>query len=208
MKTKVSIKDRVRFGADWIQGTLSMLLLRPLGLLNWLCRGMPMLNSRAGTSMSIDGRYLISWSWKGLIYLIEMGCAGCPPVVTSFVVQPKPWGAHFSKDMQQIIITHGLAKRTILSSSPADGFCRRKFPIIQEWISGECHPRNIVQFISQTSSAYWKFEADPDARTKWGPPDLFPLPPTADIDYDWEEWAAHGSNRYLDIPRDTCGNDG
>lgn len=207
MKLKMSVKNKIRFGIDKAQGTLYMLLLRPLGLLNWFFRGMPMINSRAGTSMSTDGRYLISWSWKGLIYLIEMGCAGCPPVVTSFVVQPKPWGAHFSKDMQQIIITHGTSTRTILSASPAEGFYRRKFPIIQEWISGECHPLNIVQFISQTSSAYWKYESDPNEKINWRSPNPFPLPPT-DLDCDWEEWAGYGTNKYLDIPRDTCGNDG
>jgi len=206
MKLKISIRSKVGFAIDRVQGKFYRLLLRPLGLLHWLFRSCPMLNSRAGTSMSPDGCYLISWSWKGLIYLIEMGYIGAP-VVTSFVVHPKPWGAHFSKDMQQIIITHGLSKRTILSSSPAAGFCRRKFPIVQEWISGEGHPRNIVDFISQTSSAYWKYESDPNAKINWGSPNLFPLPPTADLDYDWEEWAAHGE-RYLDIPREPCGNDG
>jgi len=134
-----------------------------------------------------------------------MGFIG-PPVVTSFVVHPKPWGAHFSKDMQHIIITHSFATRTILSSSPEEGFYRRKFPVVQEWVSGDYPPRNIVDFISHTSSAYWKYESDANAKINWRSPNPFPFPPT-DIDCDWEEWASHGE-RYRDIPRDTCGNDG
>lgn len=138
MKTEMSIKERIPFWIDNIQAALYRLMLRPLGLMNWVFRGMTILNSRAGTSMSMDGCYLISWSWNGLIYLIEMGFVG-PPVVTGFVIHPQPWGAHFSKDMQQITITHGGGEITILSAVPAEGFCRRKFPIIQDWISDVPH---------------------------------------------------------------------
>ncbi|MDO8804007.1 MAG: hypothetical protein Q7R35_06235 [Elusimicrobiota bacterium] len=205
MKLKMSIKDRIHFWIGDIQTALYRLMLRPLGLMNWFFRGMPILNSQAGTSMSPDGCYLISCSWKGLIYLIEMGFIG-PPVVTSFVVHPKPWGAHFSKDMQRIIITHGLG-RTILSASPTEGFSRRKFPIVQEWVSGSYPPRNIIDFISRTSSAYWKYESDPKAKSGWKSPNPFPLPPQTELDCNWEHWVSHGE-RFLDIPHDTCEADG
>lgn len=163
-------------------------------------------------SISTDGRYLISWSWKGLIYLITLRDL-CPPVVVSFNFDPecriKPWAVRFSKDMQQIIIFHGNDSKTLLSAVPAEGFRRRQFPIIQDWISDVPHssPDNIVEYISQTSSAYWKRIDPPNAKTGLKLPTPFICPPPKDLDCDWEHWVKHG-DRYLDIPRNTCEADG
>jgi len=204
MKIRMSHKQSFDFWVSWMQSRLYLLALRPVGLLSWFFRHMPVLNSQAGTSMSIDGRYIISCSWKGLIYLIDIGFLG-PPVVIGFVVQPRPWGAHFSKDMQQIIITHGDNETTILSAAPEDGFFRRRFPIIQDWISDVPHapPHNIVEFILQTSSAYWKHIDNSKDKDRW----TFPAPAPTELDCDWEHWVSYGE-RFLDIPRDTCEPDG
>lgn len=206
MNTKTNISYKIQFGISRAETALYRLLLRPLGLMNWLFSGKSVINSQAGTSMSRDGCYLISWSWGGLIYLIELGFAG-PPVVTSFVVEPEPWGAFFSKDMQQIIVTHGSGERTILSAVPGAGFCRRKFPVVQEWVTGTHTPRNIVDFISHTSSAYCKYVCDPKEKADHKSANPFPPPPQTEDDCDWGQWIASGE-RYLDIPRDTCKADG
>jgi len=207
MKVKISIKHRINFGIQRIQTALYLLLLKPLGLLNWLFRGVSITNSQAGTSMSPDGCYLISCSWEGLIYLLDIGFVG-PPLVIGFVITPKPWGAHFSKDMQQIIITHGAGSTTILSAVPAEGFSRRQFPILQDWISDVPHvpPRNIFEFILHTSSAYWKYVYEPKengGRLDWP----FTPPPPTEPDFNWGQWVTKGE-RYLDLPRNICEREG
>ena len=160
-------------------------------------------------SLSPDGRYAISYSWKGLVYLICLDFTS-PPSVVSFAFEPYRglWEACFSKDMQQIHIAHKDGSCSILSAVPGEGFYRRQVPIVQDCSMKVGFPMtDIVEFISQTSSAYWKHIDSPKERTDrelWTP---FTAPPPSDIDCDWEEWISHGE-RCLDIPRDTCGLDG
>jgi len=201
-----NVKEKTQQGIYMIERSVYRLMLKALGLVSNYSVYMPILNSQSGTSISPDGRYIISWSWKGLIYLIDMGCLGAP-IVISFVADiSHPWGAHFSKDMQQIIITYEFGKRTILSAVHAEGFHRRKFPIIQDWISDVPHapPHNIVEFLSQTSSAYWKHVDNSKNKDRW----TFPTPPSTELDCDWGQWVSFHGERYLDIPRDTCELDG
>ena len=200
-----------RFLKSKAEDGLFFLALKTLGIV------VKFLNRRdnkeeGATFMSSDGRYAISWSWKGLIYLISMGYLS-PPVVISFVLDPgrsiSIFGARFSKDMQQIIVSHWDGVRTILSAVPGEGFHRRQLPIVQDWLSDapQSPPRNIVEFITQTSSAYWKRIDDPKVRSGWKLPTPFILPPPTDIDCNWERWITQGE-RFLDIPRDTCDLDG
>lgn len=199
------VESKIQDGIYKIERVLYRLILKALGSVSNRSVHMPIFNSQSGTSISPDGRYIISWSWKGLIYLIDIGYLEAPIVIGFVADINRPWGAHFSKDMQKIIITYEFGKRTILSAVPAEGFYRRKFPIIQDCISDVPHapPHNIVEFISQTSSAYWKHIDDSKHKDRW----TFPTPPPIELDCDWGHWISH-DERYLDIPRDTCELDG
>ena len=160
-------------------------------------------------SLSPDGRYAISYSWKGLIYLVCLDFTS-PPSVVSFLFEPDRglWEVYFSKDMQQIIIAHKDGSTSILSAVPGKGFCRRQVPIIQDCSMKVGFPlSDIVEFISQTSSAYWKHIDSPKERTDREIDPLFSLPPQRDIHIDWEHWVSHGEI-FLDIPHDTCEADG
>ncbi len=215
MKVKFKSKEifgiakwKIRHGIDMIKTTLHRLTLTAFGFVSNFSTHASALNNRAGASISPDGRYMISWSWKGLIYLIDLGVLG-PPIVISFVLDrglpQKFWGAHFSGDMRQIVVTHDSGAVTILSSVPGEGFHRRKFPITQDWLSDVPHvpARNIVEFIYFTSSAYWKHMDN----SKYKDRGTFPVPPPTDLDCDWRRWISRGE-RFLDIPRDTCKLDG
>jgi len=182
---------------------LQVLLLKALGLLVEHSR------HRYCRSLSPDGRYAVSWSWKGLIYFICMDFFS-PPSVVSFVFEPERglWEVEFSKDMQQIIIVHKDDSKSILSALPGEGFYRRQVPIVQDCSMKTGYPLiDIVEFISQTSSAYCKHIDSPSEKSDrelWTP---FTPPLPSDIDCDWEQWVSHGE-RYLEIPRDTCELDG
>jgi hypothetical protein len=160
-------------------------------------------------SLSPDGRYAISYSWKGLVYLICLDFTS-PPSVVSFVFEPNRGlsEVEFSKDMQQITIFHKDGSASILSAVPGEGFYRRQVPIVQDCSMKVGFPlSDIVEFISQTSSAYWKHIENPTTKTPWKEPSPFSPATPAELDCDWEQWISHGE-RYLDIPRDTCESDG
>jgi hypothetical protein len=196
-------KKGIHHGRWKIESMLQSLLLKGLGLL-LDCSG-----HRYCRSLSPDGRYAVSWSWRGLIYLICLDFF-CPPSVVSFAFEPERglWEVKFSKDMQQIIITHKDGSTSILSAVPGEGFYRRQVPIVQDCSMKTGYPlSDIVEFISQTSSAYWKHIDDLHAKTRWKLPTPFIPSPTTVPDCDWEQWISHGK-RYLDIPRDTCELDG
>ena len=194
------VKKEIKYCIYKIVVALQGPTLKTLGLL---------LEYSGGTycrSLSPDGRYAISYSWKGLIYLICLDFTS-PPSVVSFIFEPDRGlsEVEFSKDMQQIIIYHKDCSKSILSAVPGDGFYRRQVPIVQDCSMKTGYPlSDIVEFISQTSSAYWKHIDNPTAKPRWKKPSPFSPVPPAELDCDWEQWISHGE-RCLDIPRDTCG---
>lgn len=196
-------KSKFRHGIYRIAVGLQRPALKTLGLLLEYSGG------AYGRSLSPDGRYVISYSWKGLIYLVCLDFIS-PPSVVSFVFEPDRGlsEVEFSKDMQQIIITHKDGSVSILSAVPREGFHRRQVPIVQDCSMKVGFPlSDIVEFISQTSSAYWKHIDNPTAKTHWKEPSPFSPATPAELDCDWEQWISHGE-RFLDIPKDTCEADG
>ena len=160
-------------------------------------------NKEGNTFISPDGHYALSWSGNGLIYLILLGL---PPSVVSFHIDSDSgiWSAVFSKDMQRIIITYNDGAKTTLSAVPGADFHRRQVPIAEPfWSYEKPFPTcNIVEFICQTSSAYWKHINNQDAKRppKWTTPFQLPHQPPPDSNCNWEQWVSQGE-RFLDSPR-------
>lgn len=150
-----------------------------------------------------EERYAVSWSPNGLIYLIFP----CEPVsVVAFRVNPLRgiWNVRLSEDLERIIIDYGGGVSAVLSAVPLDGGRRIPLPIIEPiWGAMPANTRNIVEFISNNFSAYWRLDTDP--AVKQAPEDScseFKLPPRMPANFDWYAWAREpGSKRYLAAPR-------
>ncbi|MBU2572457.1 MAG: hypothetical protein KKH28_00050 [Elusimicrobia bacterium] len=200
MKIKLSSKEIIANAMSKAESAIISLLLKTLGIVVVFFNRRE--NAEDNTCMSPDGWYAISWSENGLISLIMLGPH---PTVVSFFTDPGPnyhiWSALFSKDMQRIIITNGDGSITTLSAVPDEGFQRRKVLTTEPWwgYSMPLPTCNIVEFIFQTSSAYWNHTDNPNAKSCWVLPTPFQLPPNApaDSDCDWDQWV-YQNERFWD----------
>jgi len=155
------------------------------------------------TSISPDGHYVISGSENGLIYLMVF--QGFWPTIISFTIANRArCSAAFSKDMQRIIITYWGGDVTTLSAVPGEGFRRRQVLIAEPSAYSEpVATNNIVGYIWQTSSAYWKHSTSSHTQRRL----ICPLPTGAPWEsippdnFNWGNWTRDGE-RFWDR---TCG---
>lgn len=147
--------------------------------------------------------HAISWSLNGMIYLIFLGD---PASVVAFRVNPM-YGireVRLSEDMERIIIDYAGGASAVLSAVPLPGGRRIPLPLIEPvWGALPAKTRNIVEFISNNFSAYWRLDIDPSAKLPPGSSYAeFKLPPRMPAGFDWDGWArGRCGKRYLAAPR-------
>lgn len=147
--------------------------------------------------------YAVSWSLNGMIYLIFLGD---PASVVAFRVNPMDgiWSVSLSTGMTRITIDYSGGASAVLSAIPIAGGRRIPLPVIEPfWSPLPAETRNIVHFIANNYSAYWRLNTD---SSKTMPPasynSRFKLPPRMPAGFDWDAWASKpGTKRFLAPPR-------
>ena len=200
MKAKLKIKEVIGKAIWKAENGTVHLILRAFGtVVNYVIR------KQQHTCISPDGHYFISGSQNGLIYLMIFPSYDFWPTVISFnVANGASCSAVFSKDMQRIIITY-CGDTTTLSAVPCEGFRRRQVLIAEPscFCSEYVATKNIVEYIWQTSSAYWKHTtcSRTQRRLICTLPNGAPWESVPPDNFDWDNWISHGE-RFWDR---TCG---
>ena len=201
----INYKECIKNGINKVQDRIILMILKALGIAANFSPHTSKNNTPPSAPISADGRYAISWSENGLIYLVFLSRTPC---VISFTADPgrNILSALFSNDMQRIVITYIGGDTTVLSAVPGEGFNRRKVLIAEPFCSYETpfQTSNIAEFIFQTSSAYWKRTTIPDTKQQL----LCALPTGTPMDYippanfDWDDWISNGERYWERI----CGH--